>query len=81
VDAAHWSKVSRRRFILRSASANRFRKPPEKSARPSRIADSRPDDLDADRRERVEVERVRSGVPTSCGDGSRRARVRSSISS
>ena len=39
---AHSSKVSSRRFIFRSASANMFRSPPEKSARPSRNAENRP---------------------------------------
>ena len=42
VDRAHSSKVSNRRFIFRSASANMFRSPPEKSARPSRAAETRP---------------------------------------
>ena len=39
---AHSSKVSSSRSILRSASANWLRRPPENSARPSRIAASRP---------------------------------------
>ena len=39
---AHSSKVSSSRSIFRSASANRLRRPPENSARPSRMAASRP---------------------------------------
>ncbi len=39
-----------------------------------------PDQLDAERGQRVQIERRRA-VPTSCGEGSRRARVRSSTSS
>ena len=55
--AAHSSNVSSSRSILRSASANRLRSPPEKSARPSRTAGKPADDLHAHRAERVEIER------------------------
>ena len=76
---AHSSNVSSSRFIFRSASANRFRSPPEKSARPSRTAASRPTSSTPMPLRVLRLSVARSGVPTSCGDGSLRARVRSSI--
>ena len=81
VARAHSSKVSSRRSIFRSASANRLRRPPENSARPSRMAESRPTSATPIALSALRSSVDRSGVPTSCGDGSRRARVRSSISS
>ena len=46
---AHSSKVSSRRFSLRSASANMFRSPPENSAEPSRMRRDAAHQLDPDR--------------------------------
>ena len=54
---AHSSKVSSRRFSFRSASANMFRSPPEKSAQPSRTAETRPTSSTPDRGQRIQIER------------------------
>ena len=71
---AHSSNVSSSRSIFKSASANRLRSPPEKSARPSRTAASRPTISTPAALSVLSSSVARSGVPTSCGDGSRRAR-------
>ena len=77
---AHSSNVSSSRVILRSASAKRFFRPPENSAMPSRTAAKRPTIFTPIALSELRSSVVRSGVPTSCGDGSFRARMRSSTS-
>ena len=71
---AHSSKTSSNRSSFRSASEHTFRSPPEKSARPSRTVAQRPTSSTPIFASALRSSVVRA-VPTSCGDGSRRARA------
>ena len=78
---AHSSKEPSRRSSFKSASEQTFRKPPEKSARPSRALAQRPTSPTPIAASALRSRVIRSGVPTSWGEGNRRARERSSSSS
>jgi len=78
---AQASNPSSRRFIFRSASAHALCSEPENSARVPRMPTRRPHTSTPCCRTTLRSSVVRSALPTSCGDGRRRARTGSSISS
>ena len=60
--------------------AHSLRNEPENCAADPSESDEAPHDAHAARRQRVEIQRTR-GAPISCGEGTRRARTRSSTAS
>lgn len=72
--SAHSSNSASSRFILRSASAQTLPSEPENCALQSRMPARRPTSCTPCVRSTSRSSVSRSGVPTSCGEGTRRAR-------